>query len=65
MSMDPTGPFLFADCGLNQDPTSEELAVIADSSAKSFKALVGEEPVVAMLSHSTREAPSMPLWTRW
>ena len=48
------GTFLFADCGLNQDPTSEELAVIADSSAKSFKALVGEEPVVAMLSHSTK-----------
>ena len=47
------GTFLFADCGLNQDPTSEELAVIADSSAKSFKALVGEEPAVAMLSHST------------
>ena len=47
------GTFLFADCGLNQDPTSEELAVIADSSAKSFKALVGEEPAIAMLSHST------------
>ena len=50
----PNGTFLYADCGLNQDPTSEELAVIADSSAKSFKALVGEEPVVAMLSHSTK-----------
>ena len=48
------GTFLFADCGLNQDPTSEELAAIADSSAKSFKALVGTEPVIAMLSHSTK-----------
>jgi phosphate acetyltransferase len=48
------GTFIFADSGLNQDPTSEELAVIADSSAKSFKQLVGGEPKVAMLSHSTK-----------
>ena len=48
------GTFLFADCGLNQDPTSEELAAIADSSAKSFRALMGEKPVIAMLSHSTK-----------
>ena len=48
------GTFVFADCGLNQDPTAEELAAIADSSAKSFKALVGGEPRVAMLSHSTK-----------
>ena len=48
------GTFLFADCGLNQDPNSEELAAIADSSAKSFRALVGEKPVIAMLSHSTK-----------
>lgn len=48
------GTFIFADCGLNQDPTAEELAAIADSSAKSFKALVGGEPRVAMLSHSTK-----------
>ncbi len=48
------GTFLFADCGLNQDPNSEELASIADSSAKSFRALVGEKPVIAMLSHSTK-----------
>lgn len=47
------GTFLFADCGLNQDPTAEELAAIADSSAKSYRALV-EKPVIAMLSHSTR-----------
>ncbi|MCR5178401.1 MAG: phosphate acetyltransferase [Lachnospiraceae bacterium] len=48
------GTFIFADSGLNQDPTSEELAVIADSSAKSFRQLVGEEPYVAFLSHSTK-----------
>lgn len=48
------GTFLFADCGLNQDPTAEELAAIADTSAKSFKSLVGSKPIIAMLSHSTK-----------
>ena len=48
------GAFIFADCGLNQDPNAEELAAIAESSAKSFKALVGPKPVIAMLSHSTK-----------
>mgnify|MGYP002511365383 FL=1 len=48
------GTFLFADCGLNQDPTAAELAAIAESSARSFKSLVGAKPVIAMLSHSTR-----------
>ena len=47
------GTFVFSDAGLNQNPNSEELAAIAQSSAKSFKQLVGEEPIVAMLSHST------------
>lgn len=48
------GIFAFADCGLNQNPNPEELAAIAGSTAKSFQALVGEEPLVAMLSHSTK-----------
>ncbi len=48
------GTFLFADCGLNQDPTAEELAAIADTSAKSFKSLIGSKPIIAMLSHSTK-----------
>ena len=48
------GTFLFADCGLNQDPNSEELAAIADTSAKSFKSLIGAKPIIAMLSHSTK-----------
>ena len=48
------GTFVFADCGLNQDPNSEELAAIAASSAESFRSLVGAEPKVAFLSHSTK-----------
>lgn len=55
------GTFLFADCGLNQDPTSEELAAIADTSAKSFQTLIGAKPVIAMLSHSTKGSAKHPL----
>ena len=55
------GTFLFADCGLNQDPTAEELAAIADTSAKSFKSLVGAKPIIAMLSHSTKGSAKHPL----
>ena len=51
--MGENGVFVFSDCGLVQNPNSEELAAIALSSAQSFKSLVGAEPVVAMLSHST------------
>ena len=55
------GTFLFADCGLNQDPNASELASIADSSAKSFRTLVGEKPIIAMLSHSTKGSAKHPL----
>ncbi len=48
------GTFLFADCGLNQDPNSEELAAIANTSSKSFTNLIGGKPIIAMLSHSTK-----------
>lgn len=47
------GTFIFADSGLNEYPDEEKLAEIAVSSAKSFRALVGAEPKVAMLSYST------------
>jgi len=55
------GAFIFADCGLNQDPTAEELAAIAESSARSYKALIGPKPVIAMLSHSTKGSAKHPL----
>ncbi len=47
------GTFIFADSGLEVQPDAERLAHIAISSARSWKALVQTEPVVAMLSHST------------
>ena len=48
------GTFVFANSGLEQNPTPERLAAIAASSAESFKLLVEKEPLVAMLSHSTK-----------
>lgn len=47
------GTFVFADCGLEQNPTPERLAAIAASSAETYQLLTGDEPLVAMLSHST------------
>lgn len=52
--MGADGTFIFGDSGLEQNPDSEKLAHIALSSAESFKVLTGKEPVVAMLSHSTK-----------
>lgn len=52
------GTFIFSDAGLNQNPNPEELAAIAGSSAKSFELLVEKEPIVAMLSHSTKGSAS-------
>lgn len=48
------GVYIFADCGLNQNPNSEELAYIAISSAESAKEICGLEPRVAFLSHSSK-----------
>lgn len=47
------GTFLFSDCGLEVQPDAERLAHIAVNSAKSWKTLVGSEPQVAMISHSS------------
>lgn len=58
--MGAEGTFIFSDAGLNQSPDSRELAAIAESSAKSFQLLVQEEPVVAMLSHSTKGSAHHP-----
>ena len=54
------GVFIFSDAGLNQNPTSEELAHIAYDSAKTFETLVGKKPITAMLSHSTMGSASHP-----
>lgn len=55
------GIFVYADSGLVENPNADELSEIAISSAKSFKALVQDEPVVAMLSYSTYGSAKSPL----
>lgn len=55
------GTFIYADSGLVENPSAEELSEIAIASAKSFKALVQAEPKVAMLSYSTYGSAKSPL----
>lgn len=54
-------PFLFADSVVVPNPTVEQLADIAISAAKTYRALFGEEPKVAMLSFSTKQSASHPM----
>lgn len=58
--MGADGTFVFSDAGLEQNPDSEKLAAIALSSAESFRALTGQEPIVALLSHSTKGSAKHP-----
>jgi len=47
------GVFVMADIGLNENPDAEALSEIAVASAESFRSIVQDEPVVALLSYST------------
>lgn len=55
------GVFLFADSGLNPNPTADQLADIAIVSADTAKAILGDpQPRVAMLSFSTKGSARHP-----
>lgn len=50
--------FTFGDCAIVPQPDTAQLASIAIASAGTHRALTGEEPVVAMLSFSTKGSAS-------
>jgi phosphate acetyltransferase len=54
------GLLFYADCGVNPNPTSDQLSDIAITTADSFRKLVGRDPKVAMLSFSTKGSASHP-----
>lgn len=59
-SMGHNGTFIFADSGMMMNPTAEELSAIALASADTAEFLCEMDPVVAMLSFSTKGSASHP-----
>lgn len=53
------GFLIFGDCGVNPNPTAEDLAEIAILSSETAKQICGMNPRVALLSYSTKSGDEM------
>ena len=53
-------PLTYADCGVNPDPSPEQLASIGIDAAQNHRFLTGQEPRVAFLSFSTKGSADHP-----
>lgn len=54
------GLYLYSDTGLNQNPNSHELSLIAEESVESFKKITKSTPYLAFMSHSTKGSSKCP-----
>jgi phosphate acetyltransferase len=52
------GVFMFSDCAILIDPTPKQLADTAIATARSYRTFIGGDPIVAMLSFSTKGSAS-------